>query len=92
MTAFVAVPEFTRSVNIKLNERVLLRRSLEPLTFAQTWFWTEGSMTRRRSLILSIGTAGCWIILLAIVLSSVFAASNFAKQIRTKDRQSTQGR
>src|SRR6266403_2291992 len=41
------------------------------------------SMTRRR-LILSIVTAGCWIILLAIVLNSVFAASMLS-------RQSTQG-
>jgi amino acid transporter len=49
------------------------------------------SMTRRRGLILSIVTAGCWIILLAIVLNSVFAASNLAKQIRSKDRQSAQG-
>ncbi len=48
-------------------------------------------MTRRRSLILSIVTAGCWIILLAIVLNSVFAASKLTKQIRSKDRQSTQG-
>jgi hypothetical protein len=59
---------------------------------AQSWFWTESSMTRRRSLILSIVTAGCWIILLAMVLSSVFTASNLAKQIRSKDRQDTQGR
>ena len=43
-------------------------------------------MTRRRSLILSIVTAGCWIILLAIVLSSVFAASTLTKQTRDKDR------
>jgi hypothetical protein len=43
-------------------------------------------MTRRRSLILSIVTAGCRIILLAIVLSSVFSASNLAKQIdRSRD-------
>jgi len=49
-------------------------------------------MMRRRSLILSIVTAGCWIILLAIVLSSVFAASNLTKQIRSKDRQSAQAR
>jgi hypothetical protein len=47
-------------------------------------------MTRRRSLILAIVTAGCWIILLAIVLNSVFAASTLTKQIRSKDRQSTQ--
>jgi hypothetical protein len=39
-------------------------------------------MTRRRSLILSIVTAGCWIILLAIVLSSVFAAGALSKQTR----------
>ena len=52
----------------------------------------ESSMTRRRSLILAIVTAGCWIILLAIVLNSVFAASTLTKQIRSKDRQSTQGR
>jgi hypothetical protein len=53
--------------------------------------WTESSMTRRRSLILSIVTAGCWIILLAIVLNSVFAASKLTKQIRSKDRQSARG-
>ena len=52
----------------------------------------ESSMTRRRSLILAIVTAGCWIILLAIVLNSVFAASTLTKQIRSKDRQSTLGR
>jgi hypothetical protein len=49
-------------------------------------------MTRRRSLILSIVTAGCWIISLAIVLNSVFAVSNLTKQLRSKDRQSAQGR
>jgi len=32
------------------------------------------------------------LILLAIVLNSVFAASSFTKQIRSKDRQSAQGR
>jgi hypothetical protein len=53
--------------------------------------WTESSMTRRRGLILSIVTAGCWIILLAIVLNSVFAAGKLTKQIRSKDRQSAQG-
>src|SRR6266403_1257282 len=54
--------------------------------------WTESSITRRRSLILSIVTAGCWIILLAIVLSSVFEASTLTKQTRDKDRQSAQPR
>jgi hypothetical protein len=53
---------------------------------------SAGSMTRRRGLILSIVTAGCWIILLAIVLNSVFATNKLIKQIRSKDRQSTQGR
>jgi hypothetical protein len=53
--------------------------------------WTESSMTRRRGLILSIVTAGCWIILLAIVLNSVLAAGKLTKQIRSKDRQSAQG-
>jgi hypothetical protein len=53
--------------------------------------WMESSMTRRRGLILSIVTAGCWIILLAIVFNSVFAASKLTKQIRSKDRQSAQG-
>jgi hypothetical protein len=43
-------------------------------------------------LILSIVTAGCWIILLAIVLNSVFATNKLIKQIRSKDRQSTQAR
>jgi hypothetical protein len=52
--------------------------------------WTESSMTRRRSLILSIVTAGCWIILLAIVLGSVFEASTLTKQTRNKDGQSVQ--
>jgi hypothetical protein len=53
--------------------------------------WTESSMTRRRGLILSIVTAGCWIILLALVLNSVFTAGKLTKQIRSKDRQSAQG-
>ncbi len=52
-------------------------------------FGLESLMTRRRTLILSIVTAGCWIVLLAIVLSSVFA-STLTKQIRNKDRQSAQ--
>ena len=51
----------------------------------------ESPMTRRRDLILSIVTAGCWIILLAIVLNSVFAASRLDKQARSKDRQSARG-
>jgi len=42
--------------------------------------------------LLSIVTAGCWTILLAIVLSSVFAARNVTKQIGSKGRHSTQGR
>jgi hypothetical protein len=42
-------------------------------------------------LILSIVTAGCWIIMLAMVLSSVFAASKLTKPIRGKTQQSTQG-
>jgi hypothetical protein len=49
-------------------------------------------MRRRRSLILAIVTAGCWIVLLAIVLNSVFGASKLAKQLRSKDRQSAQAR
>jgi hypothetical protein len=63
-----------------------------PLREAATALWTESSMTLRRGLILSIVTAGCWIILLAIVLNSVFATNKLIKQIRSKDRQSTQGR
>jgi uncharacterized membrane protein len=35
---------------------------------------------------------GCWVVVLAIVLNSVFASSKLNKQIRSKDRQSTQGR
>ena len=42
----------------------------------------ESPMTRRRNMILSILTAGCWIILLAIVLNSVFAAS----RLRARER------
>jgi hypothetical protein len=59
---------------------------------AQLMVLAESAMKRRRNLILSIVTAGCWIILLAIVLNSVFAASNLNKQTRSKDRQSAQGR
>lgn len=40
----------------------------------------------------SIVTIGCWIAPLAIALNSVFVASNLAKQIRSKDRQSTKDR
>jgi len=47
-------------------------------------------MTRRRIWMLSIVTAGCWIVLLAFVLNSVFAANKLNKQIRSKDRQSVQ--
>ena len=47
-------------------------------------------MTGRRSLILSIVAAGCWLVLLAFVLNSVFAANKLHKQIRSKGRQSTQ--
>jgi hypothetical protein len=47
-------------------------------------------MTRRRSVILSILAAGCWIVLLAFVLNSVFAANKLHKQIRSKDRPSAQ--
>jgi hypothetical protein len=43
-------------------------------------------MSRRRSLILAIVTAGCWIALLAIVRSKF----KLAKQLRSKDRQSAQ--
>ena len=48
-------------------------------------------MTRRRDLILSIVTAGCWIILLAIILNSIFAASGLDKQTRSKDRPKRSG-
>jgi len=41
-------------------------------------------MSRRRSLILAIVTAGCWIALLAIVRSEF----KIAKQLRSKDRSS----
>jgi len=47
-------------------------------------------MTRRRIWMLSIVTAGCWVVLLAFVLNSVFAASKLNKQFRIKDRQSVQ--
>lgn len=39
---------------------------------------------------LSIFAAGCWIVLLAFVLNSVFAANKLHKQIRGKDRQSSE--
>ena len=51
----------------------------------------ESPMTRRRDLILSIVTAGCWIILLAIILNSIFAASGLDKQTRSKDRLKRSG-
>jgi hypothetical protein len=47
-------------------------------------------MIRRRSLMLSIFAAGCWIVLLAFVLNSVFAANKLHRQIRSKDRQSSE--
>jgi hypothetical protein len=49
-------------------------------------------MTRRRSLILSIVTAGCWIILLAMVLNSVFAASNLTKRPVSSSREMLSGK
>ena len=42
-------------------------------------------MSRRRSLILAIVTAGCWIVLLPIVLNSVYRASKLATQRWSKD-------
>jgi hypothetical protein len=48
-------------------------------------------VSRRRSWMLSFVAAGCWIVLFAFVLNSVFAANKLHKQIRSKDRQSTQG-
>jgi len=43
-------------------------------------------MSRRRSLILAIVTAGCWIALLAIVRFEF----GLAKRLRSKDRQRAQ--
>ena len=43
-------------------------------------------MSRRRSLIIAIVSAGCWIAILAIVRSEF----KLAKQLRSKDRQSAQ--
>jgi hypothetical protein len=44
-------------------------------------------MMRRRGLMFIV-MAGCWIVLLAVVLTSVFQTTKPGKQHRGKDRQS----
>jgi hypothetical protein len=40
-----------------------------------------------RRLIGTVLMAGCWVVLLAFVLTSIFTASKLAKQARSRDRQ-----
>jgi len=49
-----------------------------------------GRTRTSKSALLSIVTIACWTLLLVIILSSVFANSKLSKQLRSKDRQSTQ--